>query len=72
MATRRMRKHPSKIKTRRLRKRISKMKCQRITRINSKLPPFHAYTCPGKLRKGANGMYRSTENSNGVFSWKKV
>ena len=48
------------------------MKCQRMTRKASKLPPFEAYTCAGKLRRGSDGMYRSTEKSNGVWAWKKT
>ena len=64
--------HPRKKETRRIRKRKSKMKCQRVTRKNSNLPPFNAGTCPDMLRKGADGMYLSSESINGVFTWKKI
>ena len=47
------------------------MKCERVTRKNSKFPPFNSNTCPGKLRKGADGMYISVESKNGIYKWKK-
>jgi hypothetical protein len=54
------------------RRRISKMKCRSTTRKSGKLPPFDAGTCPYKLRKGKDGMYRSTDRADGVWVWKKV
>jgi len=64
-------KHPRKTEVPKTRKlRVSKMKCERITRKNSNYPPFNANTCPGKLRKGKNGMYLSVETKNGIFKWK--
>jgi hypothetical protein len=58
--------------TRRVRRRISKMKCQRMTRKNSNLPPFEARTCPDKIRKGKDGMYKSITRNNGVWVWTKI
>ena len=63
-------KHARKTEVSRTRKRVSKMKCERVTRKNSSYPPFNANTCPGKLRKGKNGMYLSVETKNGIFKWK--
>ena len=58
--------------TRRILRRISKMKCEKATRKNSNLPPFKANKCPGKLKKGRDGMYKSSENNNGIWIWKKI
>jgi len=48
------------------------MMCKRITRKNSNLPPFKADTCPGKVKKGKNGQYISSDTNNGVWVWKRI
>jgi|LakMenEpi03Aug12_release.lakeMendotaPanAssembly.Ray.scaffolds.fasta_scaffold3003654_1 hypothetical protein len=48
------------------------MKCEKTTRKNSNLPPFKANKCAGKLKKGRDGMYKSSENNNGIWIWKKI
>jgi len=35
-------------------------------------PPFLANTCPGKTKKGKDGMYIATESKNGVWIWKPM
>ena len=57
---------------RKVTRRVSKMKCTSTTRKNSQLPPFKANTCPCKRKKGKDGMYVSTETSNGIWVWKKI
>lgn len=56
---------------RRVTRRISKMKCERTSRKNSKLPQFKANKCPGKVKKGKDGLYRSSESNSGMWIWKK-
>jgi hypothetical protein len=56
----------------RVTRRKSKMNCKRTTRKNSNLPLFKADTCPGKVKKGKNGLYISFESNNGVWIWKKI
>jgi hypothetical protein len=55
-------------------KRLSKMKCLEV-KTNKyqtrKSPPFHAYQCSNKIRKGKDGMYKSVEDKNGRWFWKK-
>lgn len=56
-----------------MRRRISKMVCRPIHGANKtrKLPAFYAASCPGKTRKGRDGMYESVESANGMWVWKK-
>jgi len=72
MMRRRIIHHTRKAKGQTVKKRISKMKCQRITRKNSKLPPFKADTCFDTVKKGKDGLYKSTESGNGIYIWKKI
>ena len=37
-----------------------------------KSPPFQAANCPGLLKKGKDGMYKSIDNVLGIFRWVKV
>ena len=53
-------------------RRKSKMKCLKVTRNNKqKIPPYSAYQCPGKTRKGKDGWYTSTDGKDGVWRWAK-
>ena len=54
-------------------RRVSKMECRQTERRSKrrKLPAFDAATCPGKTRKGRDGMYESVEASDGKWMWKK-
>ena len=36
-----------------------------------KSPPFHAGECPGKTKKGKDGIYRSKADARGVYKWVK-
>jgi hypothetical protein len=49
------------------------MKCLKVARNSTqKIPPYSAYQCPGKTRKGKDGLYRSSESANGVWRWVKI
>ncbi len=59
-------------------KRASSLSVRRRKRGTKKYvsrpsPPFSANVWCGKTKKGNDGsMYRSTQNSNGVCTWKKI
>ena len=46
---------------------------KKYTSIKRKSPPYPANSCKGRLQRGNDGLlYKSTRNSNGVYTWKKT